>query len=94
VTAVRFEWLLDGAVCRITKRPPNTKAERVMEVLKAMDAKITKGEAITATTKLGPLGRVVVAESDAVEVKLNSGKAKGTSVYPTLPGADGEEEED
>jgi hypothetical protein len=74
VTTVRFEWLLNGAVCRVTQRPPNTKAERIIEVIRELDALITAGKDINGSTKIGNIGKVTLVEDDAIEVKLANRK--------------------
>ena len=81
VTTVRFEWMLDGAVCRVTSRPPSTSWEKLIAVIKELDALIAKGTAITASTKLGSLGRVTSVDGDAIEFKMSTGKTGGQPVF-------------
>lgn len=81
ITTVRLEWELDGAVCRVTQRPPNTKADRIEPIIRAIDALVASGKSITTSTKLNGLGKIVVADADAIEVKLSAVKTTGGSVY-------------
>ena len=74
VETVKLTWMLDGAVCRVTQRPPGIQASRMIDLIRKCDDLIAQGKAITTTTKLGEVGRVVSISGDAVEIKLRAEK--------------------
>lgn len=74
VKNVRVEWMLDGAVCRVTSRPPGIKSDRLTALVNALNKLVSDGKKIDSSTRLEGIGRVVLVEGDAVEVKLNSAK--------------------
>lgn len=74
VDTVKLTWLLGGTVCRVTQRPAGVQASRLIELIRKLDDVVDKGQAITATTKFGDVGRVVSISGDTVEVKLRAQK--------------------
>jgi hypothetical protein len=74
VDTVKLTWLLDGAVCKITQRPAGVQAARLISLIAKVDELVNKGQAITATTKFGDIGRVVSISGDTIEVKLRAEK--------------------
>jgi len=76
---VVVEWLLDGAVCRITKTPPNTTASLLQKLVLDLDALINAETEFAAGTKIGSSGTVVSVGVNTMEVRIKPG-AKAASV--------------
>jgi hypothetical protein len=76
VKTLIVQFLVNGAVARVTQRPFNVRFEQSHAVIQELDKLISAGKQITASMKLGEVGRVVSAAADAVEVKLNASRRR------------------
>lgn len=74
VKTLVVQYLLGGAVARVTQRPFNVRFEQSSAVIQALDKLITAGKQITPTMRLGEIGRVVSASEAGIEVRLNASR--------------------
>ena len=81
IQTVRLEYLLGGVVCVVAHKPYKVRPSVITDLLKEMDKLIAAGKPITLTTKLPGIGKIQVVESDAVEIKLSTGRRAGQPMY-------------
>ena len=81
VETVSVMWELNGAVCRVVKRPAGTKAETLESLIKQLDKMANSNTPLHTNTKVGTLGKVVRIDGDIVEIKLHPGKGKGAPSF-------------
>jgi hypothetical protein len=85
IETVKLVWLLGGAVCRVIQRPAGVSSTQLIALVAEFDKLSQAGVVISETTKIGELGKVVVAGNGLVEVKLRNSKRSGTApVYETV----------
>lgn len=72
---VRYD--VGGAVATIVQRPFNVRAEHSAAVIEEIDKLIRDDKEITASMRLGNLGRVVNVTDNSVEVRLNKARSRG-----------------
>lgn len=81
INTVRLEYLLGGAVCVVAHKPYKVRPSIIVSLLAQLDKQIAAGKAITLSTKLPGIGKIHSVESDAIEVKLSSGRGSGQPMY-------------
>jgi hypothetical protein len=72
VKTLIIQFLVGGAVARVTQRPFNVRFEQSAAVIQELDKLISAGKQIAPSMRLGTLGRVVNVTEDSVEVRLNA----------------------
>jgi hypothetical protein len=81
INTVRLEYLLGGAVCVVAHKPYKVRPSIIISLLAQLDKQIAAGKAITLSTKLPGIGKIHSVDSDAIEVKLSSGRGSGQPMY-------------
>lgn len=76
VKTLVIEYLMDGAVARVTQRPFNVRFEQSFAVIQELDKLIASGKPITTSMRLGELALVVGVTDNTVEVKLNASRRR------------------
>lgn len=89
VTHVQLVWHAEGLVCRVTQRPPNTKPQQLVALVKALEKLANAGTKLTVGVQIPEIGTVAAVGLDTIEVRLNAGRSKGRPVYE----AEGEDED-
>ena len=76
VKTLTIRYDLGGAVARVVQWPFNTRFEQSAAVIQELDKLISAGKAITASMRLGNVGRVVNVTDNSVEVRLSAGRRR------------------